>query len=390
MLQRIRIQEIQKIAKEKQQVVIVGAGSIGRYIALRFKKNGISPSCFFDNDEQKRDKLIEGVHVRDFQKLQGNVLYIISVVNISVANELYHQLLTLGVKKYDVVALPDRTKIYEYRSSLSEEEYQDEIDLIYYQQFGKLMNWENPQTYNEKINWEKINIKDSRKIKLADKYLVREFVKEKIGIDYLTCLYGVWDSVEDIDFDKLPNRFVLKTNNGSGRNIIVPDKSIMHKDEIVAQLEKWCKENFAYCSFEMQYKDIDPKIICEEYLEGVAENLYDYDVYCFHGEPKYIWCINGSHRENCKAAFYDLGWNKQPFSYGYPYDEEMAPKPEFLNKMIELSRMLAKDFEHARIDWYQFPASKNGLLFSEITFSTWGGLNHFRPAEYDLILGEMI
>lgn len=98
--------------------------------------------------------------------------------------------------------------------------------------------------------------------------------------------------------------------------------------------------------------------------------MYDFDIYCFHGEPRFIWCINGSHRKTCKASFYDLDWNKQPFSYGYPYDVDMGPRSDTLDKMIELSRILAKDYEYVRIDWYQFPSSKNGILFSEITFST--------------------
>lgn len=389
-MKRIKLSEILHVAKRKEKILIVGAGQMGQFFLAYFRKNGLEPIAFLDNNEQKHGTVLNGIEICKPQKMQGDCLYVVSVVNFEIAEQLFSQLLEMGIAESDIIALPDRTDIYKYRSSLREDEYQDELDIIYFESLGKMMNWTNPQTYNEKVNWEKLYLKDARKTKLADKYLVRDYVKEKIGDQYLTKLYDVWDNVEDIDFQELPQKFVLKTNNGSGRNIIVKDKGRIQEKTVKEQLEKWLKSNFAYASFEMQYKDIKPRVICEEYLEGVADNLYDYDIYCFHGEPRYIWCINGSHTEHCKASFYDLEWNKQPFSYGYPIDDEMAPRPENLDKMIELSRILAKDFEHVRVDWYQYPNSINGILFSEMTFSTWGGINRFRPEEYDLILGQMI
>ena len=206
--------------------------------------------------------------------------------------------------------------------------------------------------------------------------------------EYVTRLYAVWDSVDDINFDVLPNSFVLKVNNGSGRNIIVKDKQNMDKDLVCKQLGIWLNQNFAYVSLELQYKDVVPKIICEEYLEGVAEEIYDYNIYCFHGEPEYIWCIKGSHRPGCKASFYNKKWEKQPFSYGYPKDEEMAPVPEKLEKMLELSRILCEDFEHVRVDWYNLPNGR--VLFGEMTFTTWSGLRRFEPDEYDTVFGNLI
>ena len=151
---------------------------------------------------------------------------------------------------------------------------------------------------------------------MADKYLVREWVAEKIGKEYLNTLYGVWDNADDIDFDRLPNSFVLKCNHGSGWNIIVKDKQDLDIAEARKQLNEWLHMNTFYLGFEWQYKNITPKIICEAYLEGMAETVYDYNIYCFHGQPQYIWCINGSHRPGCKASFYDIEWNMQEFHYG--------------------------------------------------------------------------
>ena len=148
------------------------------------------------------------------------------------------------------------------------------------------------------------------------------------------------------------------------------------------------KSNFAFQTFEMQYKNVVPKIICEEYLEGVAESVYDYNIYCFHGEPEYIWCIKGSHRPGCQASFYNKDWELQPFSYGYPKDPVLAPRPEKLDEMLELSRVLSKDFQHVRVDWYNLPDGR--VLFGEMTFSTWSGLMHFEPEKYDAVFGSLI
>lgn len=377
-------------AKERTGVVIVGAGYAGIDMLALLRKNTIEPLCFFDNDEKMHGESINGIQIIKPHKKAEVGLYIICVRDENIRSQLYEQLLAFGIEKDNIVAQHYTCRSYEYLSSLKEAEVRRELDSIYFERFQKPMNWDNPMTYNEKLNWEKIFVRDERKTRLADKYLVREWVKEKIGEDYQTRIYGVWDKAEDIDFSMLPNKFVLKVNNGSARNIIITDKNQLDEEKVCGQLKEWLGKNFYYTNFEIQYKDIVPKIICEEYLEGVAENLYDYDVFCFHGEPKYIWCISGSHRKGCKASFYDLNWNKQPFSYGYPLDEEDAPRPENLDKMLELSRVLSKDFKHARVDWYQYPAGKHGILFSEITFTTWSGMKHFVPEEYDRILGDMI
>ena len=377
-------------AKERTGVVIVGAGYAGIDMLALLREHHIEPLCFFDNDKNLHGEYINGILIMEPQKDAKARLYIICVRDGNIGRQLYEQLLALGIEKDNIVAQQYTCRSYEYLSGLKKEEVQRELDLIYFDRFQKSMNWKDPKTYNEKLNWEKVFVHDERKTRLADKYLVREWVKEKIGEDYQTRIYGVWDKAEEIDFGVLPKQFVLKVNNGSARNIIVTDKNLLDEEATCRQLSEWLGKNFYYTNFEVQYRDIVPKIICEEYLEGVAENLYDYDVFCFHGEPKYIWCIKGSHRKGCKASFYDVNWSKQPFSYGYPIDEEDVLRPENLDKMLELSRILSKDFNHARVDWYQYPASKHGILFSEITFTTWSGMKHFVPEEYDRILGDMI
>jgi len=381
--------DIINMIKEKK-VVIVGAGMGGKYMLARLRRDEVEPEYIFDNAKELEGKFLEGVKIIKPRKLSEDCLYIICARNPQFSVELNEQLIALGINSEDIVKEKYSARTYEHMSSLEEKDYRNEIDAMYFERFGKLMDWENPQTYNEKLNWEKVYVYDERKTKLVDKYLVREYIKEKIGEEYQTKLYGVWDTVEEIDFENLPNQFVLKMNNGSSRNIVVADKTKIDKEEICNKLNEWREKNFFYTCLERQYKNVIPKIICEEYLEGVANNLYDYDVYCFHGEPKYIWCINGSHKEDCSATFYDLNWERQPFDFGYPLDPQMAPKPKQLDKILELSRVLAKDFEHVRIDWYEYPKSKNGILFSEMTFTTWGGMYPIMPEKYDKLLGDMI
>lgn len=377
-----------KRAKESDKIIIVGAGKRGKEILDFLKKEELREiGGIFDNNEAKTGRLIENIPVTKPFKVNANCIYIIAVDKQEYRNEFRNQLLGLGIEKnYIIIYYSYRD--YEYLSNLKEAHYEEEIKEMYYEEFGKILNWDNPVTYNEKINWEKLNIKDARRTQLVDKYLVREWVKGQIGEKHLTKLWKVWDDANEIEFEQLPDQFVLKLNNGSGRNIIVTDKSRIDQKMIREQLEEWKKSNFAFQTFEMQYKNVVPKIICEEYLEGVAESVYDYNIYCFHGEPEYIWCIKGSHRPGCQASFYNKDWELQPFSYGYPKDPVLAPRPEKLDEMLELSRVLSKDFQHVRVDWYNLPDGR--VLFGEMTFSTWSGLMHFEPEKYDTVFGSLI
>lgn len=382
-----RLESLKAQIKNAGAAVLVGAGGGSEKFIKKLHgecKNKLF--CVFDNNTEKQGKTLCGIPVKAPYSLADDYIYIITVENRQMQEQLKQQLLDLKIPKERIMST---YKDYEYYSSLDESCYQAEIDEKYKENFGRSINWENPQTYNEIINWEKIYAFDARKTSLADKILVRDWVKEKIGEEYLTKYFGVYDDAGDIPFDELPDSFALKVNNASGRNIIVKDKNCIDKDEIRKQLTGWMKLNYFFDgAFERQYRDITPKIICEEYLEGVAENVYDYNIYCFHGKPKFIWCIKASHKKNCQASFYDLDWNMLPFSFGYPKDPIVAPRPKHLEKMLELSEILSKDFKHVRVDWYDLPDDR--VLFCEITFASWGGFEHFTPEEYDLEFGRLI
>lgn len=375
-------------AKNVDLVVIVGAGMRGKELLDHFEDHGVRVAMFFDNNQELIGSTIREIKIVKAYKIENkNCFYIIAMDGILNQESVRSQLISLGISNIDITTY-DYNCIYDYLSNLDEKDYKEALQKRYYKIFGRKINWDYPVTYNEKINCDKLKIHNDIRAKLVDKLMVKNWVKEKIGEEYVTRLYAVWDTADDINFDDLPNSFVLKVNNGSGRNIIVKDKQNIDKDLVRKQLGIWLSQNFAYVSLELQYKDVVPKIICEEYLEGVAEEIYDYNIYCFHGEPEYIWCIKGSHRPGCKASFYNKKWEMQPFSYGYPKDEEVAPAPAKLDEMLKLSRILCEDFEHVRVDWYNLPDGR--VLFGEMTFTSWSGLRRFEPDEYDTVFGNLI
>ena len=255
---------------------------------------------------------------------------------------------------------------------------------------GYELNLENPKTFNEKLQWLKLYYHDPLITKCADKYLVREYIKETIGEEYLIPLIGVWDRVEDIDFDKLPNQFVLKVNWGSGQNIIVKDKSQLDIEEAKNKLRYWMQptSNHYYYSYEWCYKNIEPKIMCEEYIEQMDGNLLDYKIFCFNGEPKYIQ-VDIDRFTNHKRCFYDSTWKKQNFKTHslYPLYHYEIDKPSNLNKMLDFCKILSKNFNHVRVDFYTIDEI---LYFGELTFYHGNGMEEFSIKEWDYKFGELL
>lgn len=254
---------------------------------------------------------------------------------------------------------------------------------------GEKLELDNPVTYDQKIQWLKIFDSTPLKTQLTDKYLVREWVADKIGEKYLTKLLGVWDDFDDIDFDTLPDKFVLKATHGCGFNYIVTDKAAMNKSDARYKFKQWMKVNYAYrWGMEPQYKNIKPRIIAEEYLENDDHDLYDYKIWCFGGEPKYIQFLSERNTNGLKMAFYDTKWNRQEFVYDHPRLNHEAEKPDNLDEMLEIAAKLAKDFCHVRVDLYHL---NNGeIKFGEMTFTSCSGSCNWDPPEYNKILGDMI
>ena len=279
---------------------------------------------------------------------------------------------------------------YEFLRTLSPKQYPKVLAQWFREKTGEDLDLENPKTFNEKIQWLKLYDSTALKTRLADKYLVREWIKEKIGEEYLIPLLGVWDKFDDIDFEKLPNSFVLKTNHGSAMHIIVKDKSNFDISAAKQKFDKWLKTNYTLCyGLELHYTDIKPKIIAEEYIENDNSDLSDYKIFCFNGKPHCIEYLKDRNTTGLKVAFFDLNWKKLPFTNAnYPLIEDEISKPKNLDLMVQLAEKLAEGFAFVRVDFYAL--NDGSIKFGEMTFTPASGVMKWSPKEQDLIMGSLL
>lgn len=269
------------------------------------------------------------------------------------------------------------------------------ISKVFLRRFGRPMNWENPRDLNEKLNWLKLNSDTTKWTELSDKYLVREYIENKGLGDILVKLYGKWDNAKSIEWDKLPKSFVLKTNHGSGDVFVIKDKSTVNKKHITKELNKYLRKPFGLEFGEHHYLDIKPCIIAEEYLEQTGESyttsLVDYKVWCFDGEPAYIWACYSRSKEGVYVEVHDLDWNylreKSVFTHHYLDGKGIVPKPKKLEEMIETAKRLSEGFPVVRVDLYEV---NGNLYFGEMTFTSNGGFNDFYTQEFLNELGDKI
>ena len=257
---------------------------------------------------------------------------------------------------------------------------------------GYPLDLDNPKTFTEKEQWIKIYDQSPLKVVCSDKYAVRDFISKKLGSDYLIPLINIdgkdrFDDANEIDFDKLPNQFVLSCNHGSSMTIVVNDKNKLKKRDIKnikKRLNKWLKIDYAYVSaFDFVYKDIKPRIIITKYLSNGNNDLKDYKIFCFNGEPQYIW-VDSSRFKGHKRNIFDANLNKAPFRYG-PFEEGDEKAPENAKKMFEIAKLLSKDFKFVRVDLYDVDGK---IYFGELTFNSGAGRDLIYPIEYNEIVGK--
>jgi glycosyltransferase involved in cell wall biosynthesis len=274
-----------------------------------------------------------------------------------------------------------------YYSTMDPQKYPRILCRWYKSKTGKKLDLTHPKTYNEKVQWFKLyGVTPLHKL-LSDKYLVRDWVEQRIGLGYLVPLLGVWDKAEDIDFDRLPEKFVLKANHGCGYNLIVKNKETLNRRFAVTKANSWLLRDFAFSTgFEMQYHGITRKLVAEAYLENGDGDLYDYKVWCFQGRAVFIMFLM-NRKEGLQMSFYDREWNLTPVSYDYPRCEKAIPRPDNLDELLAAAEKLAAGFPHVRVDFYRMDDGR--LYFGEMTFTPFSGVCRWEPPEYDRILGDM-
>lgn len=262
-----------------------------------------------------------------------------------------------------------------------------ELELMFYIKNGYRLVWDNPTTYNAKIQWIKLYDKNELMPICTDKYSVREFVKKCGCGEILNELYWQGFDAQEIPFDKLPNQFVIKVTHGSGYNIICKNKELLNRTKVIKQLNKWLKEKFMPCYGEWFYGVVRPRIIIEKFLSNDNCTLpVDYKVMCFNGEPRYIAVYSGRFNK-VRRNFYDLDWNHLDVEGGTKNNKEYDLKPDKLNELLEYARILSKYFNHARVDFYIIDRK---IYFGEITFTTGAGFNRIKPYSFDVEMGDWL
>ncbi len=255
---------------------------------------------------------------------------------------------------------------------------------------GYPLNLKNPQTFNEKLQWLKLYNRNPKYTTLVDKYAVREYIAKTLGEEYLIPLLGVWDDADDIDFNKLPNRFVLKCNHNSGLGMcICTDKSKLDIEKVRNELKKGLKQDYYKTGREWPYKNVKRKIIAEKYMtDESGTELKDYKIMCFNGKFECAFvCSERFSEDGLKVTFFDENWSVLPFERHYKKSERPIPCPKNYKKMIEFAEKLAKNMPFVRIDFYE---TGGRLYFGEITFFPGGGYEEFSPEKWDYKLGKMI
>ena len=250
---------------------------------------------------------------------------------------------------------------------------------------GRDLDFDAPRSYSQKICVSKLCNATLEKTRLTDKLQVREWVAEKIGEEYVTPLYGTYDSFSQINFDELPQSFVIKCNHDSGSTVLIRDKSKMDTRQLKRQFNFYLRRNFAYLHFELHYLNITPKILIEKNLSQDGNTIRDYKFICFHGRPCYCW-VDVDRFEEHKRITYDMEWRVQPFvQYMYP-KANPEPRPQNFEEMKRIVSTLCRGFDQVRVDLYNI----NGrIYFSEMTFTDGCGYEAIFPEEWDIALGEL-
>ena len=274
-----------------------------------------------------------------------------------------------------------------YRGILRKLPDKPALYLIYFRGYRRILNLKNPRYYGEKIQWLKLYGHLEEVADYVDKYKVREFVEKTVGSQYLNKLYGVYDTPEQIDFDALPDSFVLKCTNGSGSIMIVKDKSKLDKEKACRTMHGWLKDEFYKMKKEPQYKPIKNRILAEEYLEDETGALRDYKFWCFDGEPACYGVFSNRFTDET-VDFFDMAGNKLAVTNAGEKNSATAmPQPENFGELVDIVKKLAAPFQFVRVDFYIV----NGRpCFGELTFTDGAGSDPFYPLSFDLEMAEKI
>lgn len=261
------------------------------------------------------------------------------------------------------------------------------IRRYYKKRAGYELNLDSPETFSEKQQWYKLNDKNHLMEQCADKINVREYIKSCEYEELLNECYAVYNDVNDINIDDLPERFVLKAAHASGWNLIVKDKNAVNWKAQKRFMKLWLKQDISWSGREWVYKNLGKRIVAEKYLEDDSGSLCDYKFYCFNGKPSFLQLEVGRFAEHVTRNFYDMDWNLMPFGKELPHNPDIVVNPPSkFDEMKKIACDLSNPFSYVRVDLYQV---HNKVFFGELTFFPAGGAPDFIPQKYDKIVGDM-
>lgn len=385
------MKELNDVIKESgTNFYIWGAGDQGKLFVETYG-NTCKVLGFIDSFISNEKETYCGLPFVSPEALKGQEAIVVVAINRKkTADEIGKQLDELGFElNKNYFFFHNRpVKDYDYFSNLPRDQYEKELCEWYQCKTGEKLDLNSPKTYNEKIQWLKLYDSTPEKTKYADKLAAKKIFIEKFGEEYVFPLLGEYQEFDEINFDQLPEQFVLKSSTGSGRNIIVTKKSDLNIPLAKEHFKQWAKENYGLKpGFELHYMNIQPSILVEKYMGDLPHSLVDYRLYCFDGEPKIFWTDIYSDSPNWQRNIYDIEWNLINTAISFPRMEKNVDKPVNLDKMIEFSKILSKDFCHARVDFFEV---EEKLYISELTFTNESGVSVFENEEYNIKMGDWL
>lgn len=355
------------------------------YIVAFFLKREMRKNVIFlDNDPRKQnhEPLFMSIQCLSPEKIKRGYPCVIMTEKADNRRHMAAQLRNMGSNDIRFINID---LIREYEHEMDDADY---LKCFWYSRMGYELDLKNPKTYNEKIQWLKLYDRNPQYIMMADKYAVKDYVSDTIGAEYIIPTLGVWEHFDDIDFERLPEQFVLKCTHDSGSVIICKDKAIFEKSAAREKLENRLKINYFYPGREWVYKDIRPRIIAEKYMEDESGyELKDYKFFCFDGEPKLIQ-VDFDRFTNHHRNLYTTDWEYIDAVLLYPSNPgRNILRPERLDDMLMLSQKLSQCIPHVRIDFYNI---NRQIYFGEMTFYHEAGVGSFIPESFGIEVGKWL
>ena len=364
----------------KGEICIFGAGQIGKGKAFEIIKNiGFDVNFYCDNYISEGTIVKDSVSVKYQEQIirQLKEHKVKNIVSMEVSDSYIAQIMEEVDKADDSV----KRKWHAFYDDV------EFLSPIFKKRTGYDLDINDPKTFNEKLQWLKLHDQNPTYTQMVDKYAVKKYIAEKVGEEYVIPTLGVFDTFDEIEFEKLPQQFVLKCTHDSGSVVICQNKDNFDKVKAREILESRLGINYYWLGREWPYKNVQRRIIVEKYMAAACD-MIDYKFMCFHGEPKIVFtCTERFEQTGLKVTFFDLDWNKLDFERYYPASEKEIAKPQNLELMIEIATRLSEGIPFVRVDLYEI---EGRVYFGEMTFSPGGGMEDFRPVEWDYVLGSWI